>query len=243
LILQFGLETEVAKHLAMNYGDRAWTVCSYLQQSGEQWPHHGIKVSPQYPFIEAEIHYAVHHEYAQTAIDFLSRRSRLSFLNAQAALDALPRVIEVMGQELKWDSKRRRHEYEHATQQLRSMGLVRSPHERRLSWSEWLRSGFGLLPYSRAAVSPGTQTRAIFSPGELENARSSFSHYVREDTNKIPSQSVPRAIQEVKGFENVKGKQIKYAISQVGIKETEDIGVDDFIEVSCFGANAVLKPC
>jgi len=241
LIQRFGLETEVAKHLAMNYGDRAWTVCSYLQESGEQWPHHGIKVSPQYPFIEAEIRYAVHHEYAQTAIDFLSRRSRLSFLNSRAALDALPRVIDVMGQELKWDSKRKRAEYERATQQLKSMGLTVLPLERTSSWSEWLSSGFGLFPTARIS-SPSPHTRAIFSPGELENARSSFTLQAQLDTGKVASQAIVRAIQGVKGFENVKDKHVKYAIRQVGIKETEDIGVDDFIEICSSLKEIMIAP-
>jgi glycerol-3-phosphate dehydrogenase len=34
LIQQFGLETEVAKHLAESYGDRAWTVASMADQTG-----------------------------------------------------------------------------------------------------------------------------------------------------------------------------------------------------------------
>jgi len=34
LIQQFGLETEVAKHLAETYGDRAWTVASMSTPTG-----------------------------------------------------------------------------------------------------------------------------------------------------------------------------------------------------------------
>jgi len=57
---------------------------------------YGVRLSPLYPFIEAEVRYAVRHEYAQTPVDVISRRLRLSFLNAQAALDSLPRIIEIM---------------------------------------------------------------------------------------------------------------------------------------------------
>lgn len=32
----------------------------------------------------------------------IARRLRLSFLNSQAALEALPNVIDIMGEELKW---------------------------------------------------------------------------------------------------------------------------------------------
>jgi len=34
LIQQFGLETEVAKHLSESYGDRAWTVASMCEPTG-----------------------------------------------------------------------------------------------------------------------------------------------------------------------------------------------------------------
>lgn len=34
LIQQFGLETEVAKHLSESYGDRAWTVASMAKPTG-----------------------------------------------------------------------------------------------------------------------------------------------------------------------------------------------------------------
>ena len=35
LIQQFGLETDVAKHLAESYGDRAWDVASMSSPTGE----------------------------------------------------------------------------------------------------------------------------------------------------------------------------------------------------------------
>ena len=52
------------------------------------------------------------HEYAQTAVDVLSRRTRLAFLNAQAALEALPMVIDSYerGAELEYDKKKSRME-------------------------------------------------------------------------------------------------------------------------------------
>ena len=47
--VQYGLETEVAKHLSENYGDRAWTVCELAQPTGKAWPLHGIRLSIGYP--------------------------------------------------------------------------------------------------------------------------------------------------------------------------------------------------
>jgi len=107
LIQHFGLETDVAKHLTESYGDRAWTVAALSGPTEKRWPVRGERISPLYPFVDGEVRYAVRHEYAQTAVDVIARRTRLAFLNAQAALEALPKVIDIMAAELKWDSKRK----------------------------------------------------------------------------------------------------------------------------------------
>lgn len=52
-----------------------------------------------------QVVYAVR-EYAATAIDVIARRTRLSFLNVNAAEEALPRVIEIMSRELNWSKAR-----------------------------------------------------------------------------------------------------------------------------------------
>lgn len=41
----------------------------------------------------------------------IARRLRLSFLNSQAALEALPNVIEIMGDELKWNDAEKKVNY------------------------------------------------------------------------------------------------------------------------------------
>lgn len=51
-------------------------------------------------------------EYACTAIDVIARRTRLGFLNVQAADEALPRIVQIMGKELGWSEEQktvRRH--------------------------------------------------------------------------------------------------------------------------------------
>lgn len=123
LIQHFGLETEVAKHLAESYGDKAWTVASLASETGIRWPLFGKKLAPGYPYIEAEVKYACRREYACTAVDVLARRTRLSYLNARAALESLPRVIEIMSTELGWDENRKKLESEQARVFLLSMGL------------------------------------------------------------------------------------------------------------------------
>ena len=126
LIQHFGLETDVAKHLTESYGDRAWQVAALSSPTEFRFPVRGKRISALYPFIDGEIRYAVRHEYAQTAVDVIARRTRLAFLNAEAALESLPKVIDLMGEELKWDSRRKEVEYHDGVNFLSSMGLPKT---------------------------------------------------------------------------------------------------------------------
>ncbi|KYK54208.1 hypothetical protein DCS_06165 [Drechmeria coniospora] len=123
VIQHFGLETEVAKHLTESYGDRAWAVAELCRPTNKRFPARGERISQLYPFVDGEVRYAVRHEYAQTAVDVLARRTRLAFLNAQAALEALPKIIDIMANELKWDHRRRKVEWDETVAFLASMGL------------------------------------------------------------------------------------------------------------------------
>ncbi|PSN63863.1 glycerol-3-phosphate dehydrogenase mitochondrial precursor [Corynespora cassiicola Philippines] len=126
LIQHYGIETEVAKYLTQAYGDRAWTVAALSSPTEQRFPARGNRISTLYPFIDGEVRYCVRHEYAQTATDVIARRMRLAFLNAQAALEALPTVIDLMAEELKWDSKRKETEWKNTVTYLGSMGLPKS---------------------------------------------------------------------------------------------------------------------
>jgi glycerol-3-phosphate dehydrogenase len=123
LIQHYGIETEVARHLTAAYGDRAWTVAALCAPTESRFPVRGIRISELYPFVDGEVRYAVRHEYAQTAVDVVARRTRLSFLNAQAALEALPKIIDLMGEELGWSKARKAVEWTNAVHFLGSMGL------------------------------------------------------------------------------------------------------------------------
>ena len=70
----------------------------------------------EFPYIEAEVKYAVK-EYARTATDVVARRTRLAFLNVQAADEALPRIVEIMAKELGW-----KKEYQKVRWQLALFG-------------------------------------------------------------------------------------------------------------------------
>ena len=58
------------------------------------------------------------YEYARTAVDVLARRTRLSFLNAHAAEEALPRILALMQGELKWSKERLEKEKKEALEML-----------------------------------------------------------------------------------------------------------------------------
>ncbi|KAG5292439.1 glycerol-3-phosphate dehydrogenase [Histoplasma ohiense] len=133
LIKKFNLDAEVALHLAHSYGDRAWEVASIsasvssassstsgtptLSRASHQ------RLSPSYPYLKAEVKYAVKNEYAMTAADILARRTRLAFLDTNAALQALPGVIDLMADELKWSRARRESEWTETVHFLATMGL------------------------------------------------------------------------------------------------------------------------
>ncbi|KAK4046286.1 mitochondrial glycerol-3-phosphate dehydrogenase [Microbotryomycetes sp. JL221] len=123
LIQEYGLDTEVAQHLASTYGTLADQVASLTPETGLRFPVRGRRLDPMYPYIDGEILWACRYEYAQTAVDFIARRTRLSFLNAQAAFDILPDVIDGMSKELNWSKQRQQQEYQQACQFLKSMGL------------------------------------------------------------------------------------------------------------------------
>ncbi|XP_076452540.1 glycerol-3-phosphate dehydrogenase, mitochondrial-like [Babylonia areolata] len=123
LVQDFGVENQVAQHLANTYGDKAFKVAKMCNLTGKRWPVLGRRLHEEYAYIEGEVKYAVR-EYACRAIDVLARRTRLAFTNVYAAKEALPRIVEIMGQELGWDEARKQEELEHADQFLRrEMGL------------------------------------------------------------------------------------------------------------------------
>ena len=126
LIQHYGIETDVAKYLCQAYGDRAWTVAALSAPTEQRFPVRGTRVSSLYPYIDGEVRYCVRHEYAQTAVDVIARRMRLAFLNAQASLEALPRVIDIMAEELNWSSTRKENEWKNSVHFLGSMGLPKN---------------------------------------------------------------------------------------------------------------------
>ncbi|GMH60117.1 hypothetical protein TrST_g8364 [Triparma strigata] len=121
LTQKHGMGVDVAAHLSNTYGARAWDVCDLSRPTGLNWPKFGVPVSSQYPYIEAEVVYACR-EYACTVEDVLSRRTRLAFLNSEAAKDAIPRVAEIMAEELGWSEDIKASQMESAYEYISTYG-------------------------------------------------------------------------------------------------------------------------
>lgn len=117
LVQDFGLESEVAKHLSHTYGDRAFSVAKLASLTGKRWPIVGRRLHSEFPYTDAEVRYACR-EYAATAVDVIARRLRLAFLNAQAAEEALPTIVNIMAEELKWSDREKKSQLDAAMQYL-----------------------------------------------------------------------------------------------------------------------------
>lgn len=94
---EYALDHDIASHLAHCYGAHATTLAAQNQPA---------RLALNYPFIEAEVTYAARHELALTASDMIARRMRLAFLDHQAALNALARIVELMAAVHSWDPAR-----------------------------------------------------------------------------------------------------------------------------------------
>ncbi|ROT35229.1 glycerol-3-phosphate dehydrogenase [Sodiomyces alkalinus F11] len=125
LMERYDLDPDVAQHLASNYGDRAWEVAAaeFGASETETAARPASRIVPGLPFIDGEIRHGIHREFAQTATDIMARRTRLAFIDVNAALRALPRVIDVMAEELQWSETRKQREWTESVHFLKSMGL------------------------------------------------------------------------------------------------------------------------
>jgi glycerol-3-phosphate dehydrogenase len=92
LAREFGLPTDVARHLNTAYGSRAHRVAG-LAAAG-----YGERLAPGHPYLEAEVLYGRDHEFACNADDVLHRRTRLAFVDVAAATAARPRVEALLRQ-------------------------------------------------------------------------------------------------------------------------------------------------
>lgn len=128
LCADFGLGSVSARHLTRNYGLRALDVADV----GREEPALLEPIHPVFPHIRAEVIHACRYwageqlpprvayvsslpppppgycrrEFAETLVDVIAHRTRFSFLNVTATVEALPLVTELMAQEKGWTDSR-----------------------------------------------------------------------------------------------------------------------------------------
>lgn len=202
-------------------------------------------LSPTYTLvIDAEVRYAVRHEYALTAIDVLARRTRLSFLNAHAALDALPRIVDIMADELGWSYSERKKQISKAFQFLGSMGLPPSfmtsafipepeprgvmEHIEKAFWKAG--TGFVHLFGFGTIESQKLYGRSKFEGGEVTALRNVFvSNAVGE--LKVKTEDILVILKDVIGYSEITKKELNYVLDEAGLKGQGEVDLDQFIEV------------
>ncbi|KAK6136194.1 hypothetical protein DH2020_030085 [Rehmannia glutinosa] len=107
------MDTAAAKHLSHAYGTFAERVASIAQNENL-----GKRLAHGYPILEAEVAYCARHEYCESVVDFIARRSRLAFLDTDAATRAVPRIVQILAAEHKWDKSRQKQELQKAQEFL-----------------------------------------------------------------------------------------------------------------------------
>ncbi|KAH6894685.1 FAD dependent oxidoreductase-domain-containing protein [Thelonectria olida] len=112
----YPIEPEVAQHLSSSYGDRAWAILANSSRP--------TRLIPSFPILEDEVRYVIRAEAACTVEDVISRRTRLSFLDVNGAMKAIPRIIDIMADELNWTEARKEQEMVQTVQFMKSMGLA-----------------------------------------------------------------------------------------------------------------------
>ncbi|KDE04235.1 glycerol-3-phosphate dehydrogenase [Microbotryum lychnidis-dioicae p1A1 Lamole] len=226
LIQQFGLESDVAKHLTDTYGDRAWAVCSMAEPTGLRWPVHGKRLDPVYPYIEAEVTWACRREYAATAVDVIARRTRLSFLNAEAALEALPTVIDIMAKELGWSKAQQNQQFKDAATFLHSMGL-KQERLNKLTLND-VRQG---KHKERVEIEDEVLARTVFSAQELSQLKSKFNEMDFDKDGKINYKDLSRTMRRL-GFANVSKETVSNIIREVDGNRDGKITLEEFLDMA-----------
>ncbi len=100
LTAEFGIDPPVSRHLYRAYGDRADKIAEIASNGFSE------RLFPDHQYLEAEIVYAAREEMAVRCVDVLSRRTSMALLDRAAAARAIPRVVDLMAEELGWSRDR-----------------------------------------------------------------------------------------------------------------------------------------
>ena len=111
----YRVPADIARHLDRSYGADAGRVA---ELAGGRL---GGRLSPRHPYLEAEVVHAARREAACTVDDVVARRTRLAFLDGDAALRCVPRVAALLARELGWSEAHERAQARAAAARLEAL--------------------------------------------------------------------------------------------------------------------------
>ncbi|HRI60159.1 MAG TPA: FAD-dependent oxidoreductase, partial [Saprospiraceae bacterium] len=103
---KYGFDPDISQHLALKYGVLAHAPADLAVEH----PVLAERILPGFPYLKAEVVYAVREEMACTLRDFLARRIRLEITDWEAAIKAAPVVAAIMGSTLGWTADQQQNE-------------------------------------------------------------------------------------------------------------------------------------
>ncbi|XP_078142332.1 glycerol-3-phosphate dehydrogenase, mitochondrial-like [Centroberyx gerrardi] len=205
LVQDYGLEVEVAQHLASTYGGRAYEVAKMAHVTGKRWPIVGKRLVSEFPYIESEVQYAIK-EYACTAIDVVARRTRLGFLNVQAAEEALPRIVELMARNLSWSEQKKKEELAAAKRFL------------------YYEMGY------KARSEQLTDTSEItLSPPEVDRYMKRFHKFDKENKGFITTVDVQRVLESISV--QIDENTLHEILSEVDLNKNGQVELNEFLQL------------
>ncbi|KAJ7348999.1 hypothetical protein DFH08DRAFT_807587 [Mycena albidolilacea] len=225
----------------------AWAVCSLAEPTGHTWPLHDVRISPAYPCTPLASHLlqiltplGSHRSRALTPINVLARRTRLSFFNAHAALEALPRVADIMAAELHWSRADKARHIRNTIAFLASMGLVPAAAAAALSVGLRERAAHTLWGAARApglvsyAPQVAEYSRAKFDSAEIAALKGAFARNAQPVAMAGPAGA--GAGQEVRLAKAALGAEggagdTEYVLEKAGFKARADVDFDEFLEI------------
>lgn len=117
----------------------------------------------------------------------MARRTRLAFLNANAAMDALPRVVEILGEEFQWDENRKKKEMARGKKFLKTMGLIDVKSLSIFNAQDLVdyREIFGSMDTNRDGLVSKEELRAVIKKTREQVTDSEFEKFFEQiDTSK-----------------------------------------------------------
>ena len=123
LVQEYGISEDSAKHLCRTYGMNALDVARMAQPTEKRWgARFGRLLIEGFPYLECEIPYICRNEMVCSVKDVLTLRTRLAYLNKEAAIAAAPKVAELMAKEMNWSRREKKRQLQEGLDELDKFG-------------------------------------------------------------------------------------------------------------------------